>query len=368
MGDVRGDDTSGLLGEAAARMAEWVDDGQVAGAALAVSHNGEQIAELYAGEAAPGRPADAQTLWPLASISKLYSVAMVMALVERGVLTLSLPIHAILPEFAGDPKSNITLRHLVTHTSGLVYESPVHEQRLRDQVPYDELIDEASLYPLLFAPGERLSYSDYGIAIATRVAERVCQKDREELIQSLVLDPAELGNSYFRLPDDQWARLAKVVGSPAEDSEGGMYTSRYAIDLAHPAFGAITTAGDLLRFGEHFAPNGPRFLSRAAVRTMTTDQTGGHTPGNVAGSSGVARPMPWGAGFMIATAGGPGAALLSPGSYGHGGASGCALWIDPVERIVIAYVSNAHAGLGRLPFTRRGSGIVNAVLAALTRD
>lgn len=368
MTDARGKDQTGLLATTAERIHDWIADGQIAGAALAVARDAEPIAELYFGDAAPGEEACAKTLWPLASISKLYSAAMIMALVEQGVLTLSLPVHAILPEFKGGGREDVTLRHLLTHTSGLIYESPAHVERLRAKTPYDELIDEAYLYPLLFKPGERLSYSDYGLAVATRVAERATGMDRAGLIQSLVLDPAGLSESYFRLPDDAYDRLAAVAGAPAADSDGGMYTSRYAIDLAHPAFGAITTVGDLLRFGLHFAPDGPRIHSRAAVRTMTTDQTPGPTPGGIPSFESASAAIAWGIGFMIVSSGRRGAALLSPGSYGHGGASGCALWIDPVERISVAYVSNAHAGLGRLPFTRRSVGVVNSVLAALTRD
>ena len=58
--------------------------------------------------------------------------------------------------------------------------------------------------------------------------------------------------------------------------------------------------------------------------------------------------------------------LLSHGSYGHGGATGCILWTDPLENITIAYVSNKHAGTGRPPFTRRQHAVVNGVIAGLT--
>jgi CubicO group peptidase (beta-lactamase class C family) len=80
-----------------------------------------------------------------------------MALVERGALLLSTPVHAVLPDFRGDGREAITLRHLLTHTSGLVYESPEMEQRLIAQTPIEAMIDEAYTYPLMFSPGTKHS-------------------------------------------------------------------------------------------------------------------------------------------------------------------------------------------------------------------
>lgn len=350
-----GYDNSGKLASVCERIAGWVENGEINGTGLAVAVGDEQVAECYFGEATGGRPAAEETLWPLASISKLYSAAMIMALVERGELGLAMPVHTVLPEFTGGGKEQVTLRHLLTHTSGMIYESPVMEQRLKDQTPYDELIDEAYLYPLMFEPGALLSYSDYGIAIAGRVAERVTGVEFNDLVTELVTEPAGLEHTHMRPPRDVRDRLAHVVGPLAYGTEGSMYNSDYALNLAHPAFGTVTSAGDLLRFGLLFTPESPtRIHSRATLRAMTTDQT----PGNV--------PTPWGIAFMLANSGSPAPELLSAGSFGHGGATGCTLWTDSLENITIAYVSNKHAGTGRLPFTRRWHAVVNGVLAGLT--
>lgn len=362
-----GYENTGKLARACERIAGWVENGEINGAALAVAVGSEQVAERYFGEASGGRPAGEETLWPLASISKLYTAAMIMALVERGELGLAMPVHTVLPEFTGGGKEQVTLRHLLTHTSGMIYESPVMEQRLQDQTPYEELIDEAYLYPLMFEPGTRLSYSDYGLAIAGRVAERVTGVDFNDLVTELVAKPAGLEHTYMRPPQDVRDRLAHVVGPLAYGTEGSMYNSDYALQLAHPAFGTVTSAGDLLRFGMLFATESPsRIHSRATVRTMTTDQTGGNVPGGIPGFTTLNRPTPWGIAFMLANPGSAAPELLSAGSYGHGGASGCTLWIDPLENVSIAYVSNKHAGTGRLPFTRRWHAVVNGVLAGLT--
>src|SRR5580700_8946472 len=90
-----------------------IRDGGFAGAALVVFKNGQKILEYYAGEAAPGLASGPDVLWPIASISKVYTAAMIMRLVEEGVLTLNLPVCEILPTFW----SEVRLRHLLTHTA-----------------------------------------------------------------------------------------------------------------------------------------------------------------------------------------------------------------------------------------------------------
>ncbi|HAX24748.1 MAG TPA: hypothetical protein DCX80_06880, partial [Chloroflexi bacterium] len=146
----------------------FIERGELDGAAVAVAWRGEPIGEHHAGNARPGVAATSTTVWPLASISKVYTAAAVVALVERGVLTLSMPVRMILPEVTGDGRETITLRHLLTHTSGLIYESPEMEQRLLTQTPLDELVDEALTYSLQFSPGSQHAYSDYNYAIAGR--------------------------------------------------------------------------------------------------------------------------------------------------------------------------------------------------------
>src|SRR4051794_7338706 len=89
------------------------------GAAIAVAVDGEPIFEHYEGNAAAGRTAAADTLWDLASIGKAYTAATITALVERGELTFSRPVAAVLPACTGGGRERITLRHLLTHTAGL---------------------------------------------------------------------------------------------------------------------------------------------------------------------------------------------------------------------------------------------------------
>src|SRR5690348_1102315 len=143
-------------------MERYVAAGDLPGCALAVPVDGDVVAECHTGAARPSQLATPTTLWPLASISKTYTAATVLALVERGDLTLSLPVRELLPEFDGDGREAVRLGHLLTHTAGLIYESPRMEELLRARTPLDGLLAEAYTSPLLFTPGSAYSYSDFG--------------------------------------------------------------------------------------------------------------------------------------------------------------------------------------------------------------
>src|SRR5262249_40215197 len=105
-------------------------------------------------------------------------------------------------------------------------------------------------------------------------------------------------------------------------------------DGAHPAGDIVATVCDLLRFGLTFAPGGPRVLSDAGVRMMTTDQTGRDFYDGADNDTRYAQAV----GFLLR--GRPGLReLASPGVFGHAGGSGCLIWVDPAERVVGAFVS-----------------------------
>ena len=358
------------LAQVRAWMERWIADGEIAGGAVAAARGGEQAVEIYAGEAAPNRAASAETLWPLASISKSYTAAMVMAAIERGYVTLSTRACEVLPGFTAEGRDAITLRHLLTHTSGLIYESPEMEERLKAQTPIDDILREAYDGPLMFKPGTALSYSDYGYGLAGWMAAAAVGKPFAELVHEWVLEPAGLHDTFMPPPVAEHGRLAHVKGPLAEGTVGAMYNAPYALALAHPSFGTVASVNDLMRFGLLFAPGGKRRVhSAATIRAMTTDQTGGRAPGMMPGFDDPAGPpRPWGIGFSIQAlhSRAPYGDLAPVGTCGHGGASGCRLIINLADDIVIGIVTNTHARTGRERWMQRLDAISNGVMAALT--
>jgi len=344
----------------------YVQNGAFAGAAVVAMHGSRIIAEHYAGTAAPGLASGPTVLWPVASISKVYTAALIMQLVEQGALTLSTPVCEVVPDFRGGGREEMRLRHLLTHTAGLIYESPEMEQRLKTQTPLPALIEEACRTPLLFSPGTAFKYADYNYLLAGYLAEVATGKPFSELMRQLVLQPGDLGSTFVPPHREDEPRMAKVRGVLAEGTDGAMYNSRYARELAHPAFGVFATARDLASFGSLFTPGGSPVFSRVCVRAMTTDQTGG-VPGTHPSMKGYAADVhiPWGIGFALQTRQVPSlyCDLASFRTFGHGGASGCELVIDPTLDLVVAVVSNTHLSTGRERWYMRMQSIINRAFA-----
>ena len=351
----------------ASRLLErYVREGAIAGAGLVVSKDGAVVAEHFVGRASPDLPAGPDVLWPVASISKVYAAAAIMRLVEEGELTLSTPVSLVLPAFTGGGREEMRIRHLLTHTAGFTYESPEMEARLAAHTPLCEMVDEALASPLQSVPGTQVRYADYNYLVAGHVASVVTGTPFARLVHSLVIDAAGLHQTWFPPPPQVQARIARVRGAAAEGTDGEMYNSSYARALAHPAFGVFATTSDLARFGSMFMPGGPRFLSEASVRVMTSDQTG-EVPGSHPSMKGYAADarIPWAIGFALQTERTPGlySDLSSFRTFGHGGASGCALVCDPACGAVVALTTNTHLRTGREAWTRRVQSVLNCVFA-----
>ena len=337
--------------------------GHFDGAALNVLRGQATLVRHFAGNAGPGLVAGPDVLWPLASITKLYTAATVMRLVELGEVTVNTPVWHVLPRFRGDGRERIRVRHLLTHTSGLPYESAEMDARLAAHTPVDGLIDEALEAPLLFAPGTQFSYSDYAYGLAGRVAEVITGRAFPDVVRTLILEPMGLADTFMLPAEGGVQRIATVRGVFNDGTDGAMYNSAYGRSLAHPAFSTVASLDDVVRFLRHFAPGGPRVLSEATVRAMTSDQTAG-VPGTYLLLDGFPEytRYPWGFGFCLQTAANPAvfSELASFETFGHPGASGCQIMVDPVANLTVVLLSNTHILTGRDAWLRRQQEIVNA--------
>jgi CubicO group peptidase (beta-lactamase class C family) len=190
------------------------------------------------------------------------------------------------------------------------------------------------------------------------------------LVRTLVIEPMGLTNTFVVPAPQDYGRIAKVRGVMAEDTDGAMYNSPYALSLAHPAFAVVCTLADLIRFALHFTPDGPRLHSEATVRAMTRLQTG-DVPGEhpTVMGYGTDAHIPWGFGFALQTKQVPAlfSELASFRTFGHGGASGCQLVIDPEPDVAVALLTNTHVLTGRDRWYRRLQSIINMAFASFTR-
>ena len=332
-------------------MQEMIGKNEIAGAVTVVVSKDKVLHLETAGfaDVAAKRPMSADTLFWIASMTKPVTGAAILMLQDEGKLTVGDPVARHLPEFAalktpsGKP-ANLTIAQILTHTSGLGEASgpaAAQAKTLADLVP----IWLAA--PMQDEPGERWKYTQSGINAGARIVEVVSGMTFDVFVQKRIFDPLGMTSTTFYPTDAQRARLATAY---AKNKETG------ALEAVPPRpdfgprdrppqgnGGLYSTAADYARFCRMLLNGGTldgrRYLSAAAMSYLTTPQTGSlptgffqnDTFGNYGANYG------WGITTSILRTPHAGvAAMLSPGTYGHGGAWGTQAWIDPVKGV--AYV------------------------------
>jgi CubicO group peptidase (beta-lactamase class C family) len=339
-------------------MQEAVDQHQVAGAVTLVASPDKILHISAVGEAdfAGNKPMRDDALFWIASMTKPLTASAILMLQDEGKLSINDPVAKYLPELAalktadGKP-GNLTLKHLLTHTSGMAEASP--EQSLAAKTLAD--IIPAFVKPLQFEPGTKWKYCQSGINSLGRIIEVVSGKSLPEFFQERLLSPLGMKDTTFYPTPDQLARLAKsykLVNGKLEETALNLIADP-ARPQRFPAAngGLFSTARDYARFCQMLlnrgALDGKRYLSPEAVAQMSANQTGdihtGFTEGNC-----------WGLGCCVVRHPQGVTAMLSPGTFGHGGAYGTQAWIDPVKkRIYILMVQRANFANGDASEVRR---------------
>jgi CubicO group peptidase (beta-lactamase class C family) len=285
-------------------------------------------------------PMREDTLFWIASMTKPVTGAAVMMLQDAGKLSVDDPVSKFLPEFqqlkdAAGKEVVITLKHCLTHSSGL---SEVSPQESGDITTLKDLMPLIVAKPVQFAPGSKWQYSQTSINTAARVVEVVSGLSFPDFLDQRLFTPLGMKDTTFYPTEDQAKRIAVSYSRNAAgdlEKAGLMFlgkaplTSRDRYPRANG--GLFSTAADYTKFARMLLRGGElegtRYLSEAAVRQMTSVQSGdlvtGFTPGNG-----------WGLGCCVVRQPQGPSATLSPGSFGHGGAYGTQAWIDPVKKRV----------------------------------
>ena len=340
---------------ALAQVDDWLQPRGVAGVGAAVWHGGEIVAEHYAGEAAPGRSVDDRTLFALASVSKPITAATVMSLVDEGAVALDDAAARIVPVFAEGPppgaedidptleahRDEITVRQLLSHTSGLPEDVGRRDVRLRDQPDLATLTDALCRAPLQSAPGEQLRYSNAGYAILARMAEHLGRDEFWAMTRDRVLDPLDLDDIVARPAGDDLERVVTLADTASAGTPFEAYNSPYWRDLAIPWGGLFGTPRAAVRFAAAFVPGteaaNQNPLSAQTIGTMISDQVGG-LPGGVESGKVWWDRAHWGLGWEVKgdkpkhwTG-----TLTSPETFCHFGQAGTLLWADPTRDLALA--------------------------------
>lgn len=330
----------------APRMQAFVDRGEIAGVVALIASR-DRILYLNAfgkSDLSKDRRMHADDIFWIASMSKPITAVCIGILADEGKLSFNDPLAKHLPEFADvmvrengelvKPVRPITLRDVLTHTSG------IGEMTTRDpHLTLAETSRKLAQQPLRFQPGSRWAYSTAGMDIMGRVVEVVSGMPFDRFLQERVLNPLGMTDTSFWIAPEKESRWAhsyrwNTQSSSLEETAIPYLYKTAVTDRERPPLGGaglFSTAGDIARFYQAMlnlgTRNGRRILKPETVAEMTRAQTGKLR----------ARPgMPWGLGFCVVEDPSQMAAnsILSPTSFGHGGAFSTQSWADPSKNLI----------------------------------
>ena len=337
-----------LTANSAVVLQPFVDRHALAGAVALVA-SGEKVLSVEAVGFADVKAQKAMTadaLFWIASQSKPMTAAAVMMLVDEGKVSLDDAVEKYLPEFKGQmviaekdgehvllrkPTHPITVRNVLSHTSGLSFKSGVEEPTL-DNLPLRLAVRSYAMMPLQFEPDSKYLYSNAGINTAARILEVVSGMSYEAFMQQRLFDPLGMKDTTFWPNEEQVSRLAKSYRPTADKTNLEEFKISQLIyplmDRAHrypmPAGGLFSTAQDVARFCQMLLNggtlDGKRLLSEAAVKQLGTRQTAATLKDS------------YGLGFSV-----------NQNGFGHGGAHATGMNIDPARGLVTVWMVQ-HSG------------------------
>jgi CubicO group peptidase (beta-lactamase class C family) len=338
---------AGLPARIRERMRPFIDQKHVSGY-VALVGRGDRTVIVGGGVRSieNGLPMRPDTLFRIASMTKPITAIGIMMLADERKLSVDDPVETHLPEFKGQllvasrsgdtltlqkPSRPITLRDLLTHTSGLPSAPPPGFASLPAgrNLTLAEAVMAFSQRPLEFEPGSRWAYCNAGIDTLGRVIEVVSGRPFDAFLQERLFGPLGMTDTTFDPTPEAWKRSA--VNYEKKDGELHAFAPAGAgpprrMRYPSPAGGLFSTAPDLAKLYRMMLDRGEaggrRYLSESSVVEMTRVQTGDLKAGFSDG-------MGWGLGWGVVREPIGVTSMLSPGAYGHGGAFGTQAWIDP---------------------------------------
>lgn len=347
---------------------------EIPGAVLLVGHQGRIVHRRAYGSRAllPARePMTLETIFDLASLTKVVATTSAVALLlEQGRLRLNDPVARSLPEFAAHGKDQVTLRHLLTHTSGLRPIPRLPEEWMGIEPVLKAIFDDALVAP----PGARFLYSDCNFILLGEIVRRVSGQPLDAFVAERVFAPLGMRHTRFRPPETWKGRIAPTeeIDLPTGDKAGsgkgrvlrGVVHDPRARGMGGVAghAGLFAPADDLARFcrmllADGVAPGGRRLFSPATVRKLTAPQTPAWSP--------TLRGLGWDIDSVYSA---PRGELFPLGSYGHTGFTGTSVWLDRESRTFVILLANSVHPYARPAISSLRAKVATAVAAALGID
>ncbi len=354
---------------------QYIDSNWIAGAIAIVAKDGKIVYHKAIGydDKEKNKPLQKDAIWRIASQTKAITSVGVMMLYEDGKLLLDDPISKYIPAFRKPvvldkfnkadssyttipSKREITIRDLLTHSSGIGYAQIGSETMnaiyskagvvggigLKGGLLLKDNILKLAALPLVHQPGEKFTYG-LNTDVLGYLIEVISGMSLDTYLSKYIFTPLGMKDTYFYIPKEKQSRLAMlhsddktkhVANTPEEINVNGVFLRDYPV-LAGGSFysgggGLVSTAYDyavfmqmLLNKGTY---NGKRLLSPHTIAMMTTNQL----PESL--------QMPFGLGFQVVTETAAAKNITSVGSFSWGGMFASSYWIDPKEKIVAQFV------------------------------
>lgn len=291
---------------------------------------------------------ETDTIYDLASLTKvIVTTTMAMMLVDQGSLDLETPVAGFLPGFQGGGREQVTVWHLLTHSSGLPAWAPLFKEMTGRQA----FLGRIEATGLAYEPGRQSEYSDLGFMLLGELLEQVAGEGLDVFARRAILGPLEMKDTLYRPGAELVSRIAPTERDPWR---GRLLTGEvhdenaFALGGVAPHAGLFGTAPDLACFAQMILDGGfhegKRLVARETVERFTRR----------AGVPGSSRALGWDMPAPGSSAG----RLLSPESFGHTGFTGTSLWIDAPRRLFLILLTN------RVHPTRVNDAVPKVVRAA----
>ena len=273
---------------------------------------------------------DERTLWDLASLTKVIALTGAVAvLTEQGKLDLDAPVYRYLPEWRGGDKDRVTVRHLLTHSSGLPSWRPLYKEANSPA----EALHVVLATPLDTVPGARMVYSDLGAILLGQIVERVAGTTLDRFVEDRLFRPLKMAETRYRPAARLRSRIAPTEVDPWRQRHlrGEVHDENaFALGGVSSHAGLFSTAADLSRLARMYLNGGEldgvRVLDSATIARFSTVQNAGLSH----------RALGW----ETASGSNSGGGLMSSRAFGHTGFTGTSIWIDPGHDVFVVLLTN----------------------------
>lgn len=318
-----------------------INKDEIPGGVALVGRNGAIVGTCAVGRAVATPelelPVTEDTIYDCASLTKvMVTLPLILQLVDRGELRLKDPVTRYFPEFAANDKSDVTIMHLLTHTSGFQAFRNLHSHGWTPGQIRAAVMEEGLVYPC----GGGYEYSDFNYIVLGEIAAKLFGLPLQEAAQKFILEPLGMSNSGYRPDTALQPRIAATEFMQGSCRWGEVHDENaLAMGGVSGHAGLFATAGDAAKYAVMWLnkgklADGSSLLSAAAVEGATRSYTQGKENAN-RGLGWVLKGDKWDASGD----------WFSAQSFGHTGFTGTSLWMDPTANVFAVLLTNrVHYG------------------------